>query len=128
MITILFTTISLSLGLPTGLLSSLCYVESKHKINVIHKDDGSEDSLGICQIHYTTAKELGFKGSVKDLMKPENNILYAGLYLKKQIKRYKSIRRGVIAYNRGNAIFLISTSYQDKVYRQWRKHYNVQTR
>jgi soluble lytic murein transglycosylase-like protein len=115
----LFTTISISLGLPPGLLSSLCYVESKHKINAIHHDDGTEDSLGICQIQYTTAKQLGFKGTKEQLMDPKNNIKYAGLYLKHQISRYNSVQKGVIAYNQGHCGTIRTTKYQRNVYRRW---------
>lgn len=121
MVTSLFLTISLQYGLPLGLLDSLCYVESKHKINAIHHDDGGSDSIGICQIKYSTAKSLGFKGSVKDLYKPQNNIKFAALYLRKQINRYNNVKRGVIAYNRGNAKLLTSSKYQVKVYTRWSK-------
>lgn len=119
MIVALFTSISLSLSLPTGLLSALCYTESKYKINAVHRDDGGSDSIGICQLKLSTAKEYGFQGTEKELMKPETNILIAGLYLKYQITRYNSVKKGVIAYNRGNANHLTSSKYQDKVYQRW---------
>jgi soluble lytic murein transglycosylase-like protein len=109
-------------GLPSGLLESLCYVESTHKIDVIHRNDGNGNSVGICQIKLKTAKHLGFKGTEAELMDPEINITYAAKYLKHQINRYRSIKRGVIAYNRGNAKGLTVTNYQVKVYKEWRKH------
>lgn len=121
-----FTVFSLALGLPPGLLSSLCYVESKHNPAAIHHDDGGSNSIGICQIKLSTAKDLGFDGTEKDLLNPSDNILIAGLYLKHQINRYNSIQRGVIAYNKGNAKNLTSSRYQTKVFRQWRR--DVQTR
>lgn len=119
MITALFTSISLSLSLPPGLLSALCYTESKHHVNAIHLDDGGSNSIGICQLKLSTAKEYGFQGTEKELMKPETNILIAGLYLKHQISRYNSVKKGVIAYNRGNSKHLTSTRYQRKVYQRW---------
>lgn len=123
---VLFTAMSLQTGLPAGLLSSLCWVESKHKINAIHHDDGNADSLGVCQIKLETAKGLGFKGTTKDLMKPENNVLYAAKYLSKQIKRYHgSVARGVIAYNLGNARGRWKSVYQLKVYTHWRGKYGI---
>ena len=124
MLTALFLSVSISTGLPPELLSSLCYVESRHNVKAIHHDDGTQDSLGICQIQYTAAKEMGFKGTRKELMKPVNNITYAGLYLKHQITRYNSVQKGVIAYNRGNANAIRTTEYQRKVFKRW----NVQTR
>lgn len=121
MITSLFFTLSLKYGLPLGLIDSLCYIESKHKVNAIHHDDGNSDSIGICQIKYNTAKSLGYRGTIKNLYNPENNIKYAALYLRKQINRYNSIQRGVVAYNRGNAKHLTSSIYQAKVYSEWSK-------
>lgn len=116
----LFITMSTQYGLPAGLLSSLCYVESKHDITAVHHDDGNASSLGVCQIKLATAKQMGFKGTEEELMLPENNIRYAAKFLSHQIKRYDSVKRGVIAYNRGNARGLTSSKYQVKVFKQWR--------
>jgi soluble lytic murein transglycosylase-like protein len=117
----LFTAFSLQYGLPPGLLSSLCYVESKHKVSAMHHDDGGENSIGVCQIKLSTAKDLGFKGTEKDLMNPKRNIHYAAKYLSKQVKRYNgSIEKAVIAYNIGHAGTLTSTKYQVKVFTKWR--------
>jgi soluble lytic murein transglycosylase-like protein len=121
MIAALFVSLSMQYGLPSGLLSSLCFVESKHRTSAVHYDDNGEDSIGICQVKYSTAKYLGYEGSYNDLYKPENNIKYAAIYLDKQIKRYGSVKRGVIAYNRGNAKHLTSSEYQRRVFKEWRK-------
>jgi soluble lytic murein transglycosylase-like protein len=117
----LFVTFSLQYGLPPKLLSSLCYVESKHNINAINYDDNGEDSIGICQVKWSTAKSLGYEGSYHDLYDPHNNIKYAAMFLAKQIKRYRNVNRGVIAYNRGNAKNLTSSRYQIKVIKEWRR-------
>lgn len=119
----LFTIVSLQYHIPPGLLESLCYVESKHQITAVHKDDGvGGDSLGVCQIKLKTAKEMGFKGNQKQLMLPANNVKYAAKYLSKQLKRYGKINKAVIAYNRGNAKNLTTTKYQRKVYKVWREN------
>ncbi len=118
----IFIAMSLKYGLPPNLLSSLCYIESKHNVAAIHHDDGGADSLGVCQIKLSTAKELGFIGTAKDLMKPNYNVKYAAKYLSKQILRYNSVQKGVIAYNRGNAKNLTTSTYQRKVFSKWRKH------
>lgn len=88
--------------LPPGLLSSLCYVESHHKVEAVNRQDGSGDSLGLCQIKLTTAAQMGFKGTAKDLMNPTTNAYYAGKFLRSQIKRYKSVQKGIVAYNAGH--------------------------
>lgn len=72
-------------------------------------------------MHLSTAKQMGFKGSKKELMDPATNMTYAALYLKYQIKRYHSTKRGVIAYNRGNAKHLTASNYQIKVFKEWRR-------
>ncbi len=110
----------MQLNLPPGLLSSLCYVESNHNIYAVHRDDGRGNSVGICQIKIDTAKGMGFKGNEEDLMRPENNIYYAGKYLSHQRTRYNSLTKGVIAYNIGHAGVLTSSRYQDRVFKQWR--------
>lgn len=120
-ISVLFITMSTQHGLPPKLLSSLCWVESNHRVHVINYGDGSDDSLGICQIQYKTAKWLGFKGTKKELMLPENNIKYAAKYLQKQINRYNgSIEKAVIAYNFGSAKSFTTSKYQRKVFKKWK--------
>ena len=118
---VIFLTMTTHFGLPDGLLSSLCYVESTHNPNAIHRDDGNTDSIGLCQIKYKTAKGMGYNGTEKQLLEPTTNAYYSAMYLKKQIKRYKSVQRGVIAYNRGNSKNLTTSRYQRKVYSIWNK-------
>jgi soluble lytic murein transglycosylase-like protein len=120
----LFIATSLQLGLPKGLLASVCYVETRHTPTAIHKQDGVSDSLGICQLKYDTAKGLGFKGTTTQLMDPATNIFFAGKYLRHQILRYGDVRKAVIAYNKGHAGNLTSSKYQDRVYKQWRNYEN----
>ena len=120
-IAVIFTAYSVQFGLPEGLLSALCYVESNHNPAAIHHDDGGGDSLGICQVKYKTAKWLGFKGTPEQLLRPEINIKYAAAYLKYQHKRYdNSLQKAVVAYNKGHADDVTST-YSKKVFKQWRK-------
>jgi len=119
-LTTIFFLVSVQYGLPNGLLESLCYVESKHKVDAIHYYDGKTHSYGVCQIKLETARSMGFKGTAKQLMQPEINVRYAGLYLTFQIKRYKgNTKKAVIAYNRGNAKGLTSSQYQIKVFNKW---------
>ncbi len=116
----IFMIVSAQFNLPQGLLSSLCYIESKHKITAYHKADGKGNSVGICQIKLSTAKNLGFEGTEKELMQIENNIYYAGKYLQHQRTRYNgSIIKAVIAYNIGSARDLTISHYQFKVFKQW---------
>lgn len=98
-----FALTSQTFNLPPGLLSSLCYVESRHNVNAIHIDDGGSPSLGICEIKLHTARLLGFTGTQKDLMNANVNIYYAGKYLKQQLDRYKQNQfKAIAAYNAGS--------------------------
>lgn len=92
-------------GLDIKLLRAVCWVESNHKVSARKHKDGKDGrtSHGVCQIKYNTAKDVGYVGLVKDLYKPENNILYAAKYLARQMSRYNnSWKKAVTAYNRGS--------------------------
>jgi soluble lytic murein transglycosylase-like protein len=107
--------------LPKDLLASICYVESTLNANAVHHDDGNGDSLGLCQIKYSTAEWLGFKGSEHRLMDPRVNAYYAGKYLRKLIDRYEGdVTLAVIAYNMGSTRGFTETKYSQKVMRRWR--------
>lgn len=119
---LIFSAYSQQFKIPPGLLESLCFVESKHNPDAVHKDDGKTDSLGICQVKLNTARWLGFTGDAKLLMRPDINIFYAAKYLGHQLKRYRGdLSQAVIAYNQGSARSLTSTKYSDKVFTQWTK-------
>lgn len=99
---LIFMSVSQSLSLPPGLLSSLCYVESHHKVQAVNLNDGGSASVGVCQIKPATARVLGFRGSDTLLSRPNVNVYYAGLYLKYQLDRYNGdVEKGVSAYNAG---------------------------
>jgi soluble lytic murein transglycosylase-like protein len=124
-ILIMFIAATTTYQLPPGLLSSLCFVESRHKVEAIHHDDGGSDSVGICQVKLKTAKWLGFKGTEKELMNPEVNIKYAAIYLGRQIKRYGGdTRKGVAAYNTGSfkpgiSKYAANQTYVNRVFTAW---------
>jgi soluble lytic murein transglycosylase-like protein len=112
-------------NLPPNLLPSICYVESKYNPKAIHLDDGPEDSLGVCQLHLSTARLMGFKGKKSDLLNPEINIKYAGKYLKHQLIRYHGdVNKAIIAYNKGSAKQLTTSKYQRTVISEWRMYEN----
>lgn len=111
---------SIQYGLPQGLLSSICYVESKHDISAYHKHDGKGNSVGVCQVKIQTAMMLGFRGSEKELMEPSTNVMYAAKYLQHQLIRYDGDTvAAIISYNRGSKKLLTRTDYSDKVIKYW---------
>ncbi len=98
-----FIGVTQTFSLPPGLLSAVCWTESSHRTQVVHKDDGNGTSLGVCQIKLSTARTLGFKGTEKELMAAKTNVYWAGRYLSKQLDRYHGdIVKAVAAYNAGS--------------------------
>ena len=112
-------------SLPPGLLGSICFTESRHNPRAFHKDDGIENSVGLCQLHVSTAKMMGFKGKETGLYDPKVNAHYAGKYLAHQLKRYGGdTRKAVAAYNAGTYRTnpkgeIMNRKYVSKVFAQW---------
>jgi len=98
----LFIALSSQFGIPEGILESMCYKESNHRVDMIHYNDGTTHSYGICQVKYETARFMGFRGTKKELMQPIHNITYAAKYLSYQHKRYGNWAKAIIAYNQGS--------------------------
>lgn len=125
MLALWFTAVSQTFSLPPGMLSALCYVESAHKPNAIHLDDGGSSSRGICQVKIATARSLGFKGSVKLLMEPKTNMYYAAKLLRYQLDRYEgNTEKAIAAYNAGKHRVnsqgqTMNRHYVGKVMRAW---------
>lgn len=119
LLTAIFTQVSIELRLPKELLFSVCYIESAHKVTARHVKDGDSDSLGICQIKLKTARFMGFKGAEQQLMEPNQNVYWAGRYLKYQLFRYKEVQKAVIAYNQGSVKTVITSKYQRKIFKHW---------
>lgn len=118
---LIFTVATQFFNLPKDLLPAICYVESNHKVEQIHKNDGNSHSYGVCQVKLETARSLGFKGTPEELMKPNRNIYYAAKYLQHQLKRYNgNTEKAIIAYNRGSAGIFTNTKYSRRVYTAWR--------
>lgn len=83
------------------LLLAICMTESNLK-NVFVPHDGGSPTYGICQVKYTTAQMIGYKGDAKGLMNPATNAKWAAEYLRFQKLRYESDWcKAVAAYNSG---------------------------
>lgn len=121
----LFLSASQTFELPKGLISALCYQESRHKVTAVNPADGGEDSLGVCQIKEGTARQMGFKGTRADLMLPKNNVYYSAKYLRKMLDRYSwDIPKALAAYNAGPKNVSITgelkyKKYPTKVLKYW---------
>lgn len=97
-----FVTVTQTFKLPPGLLSAVCFTESRHNVRAYVHNDGGSPSVGVCQLKLSTAKLVGFRGNEKDLANPTVNVYYAGAYLRRCLSRYDNdLRKGVAAYNAG---------------------------
>lgn len=102
---LLFASVSHTYGLPPGLLSAVCWTESHHNAAAINPDDGTGDSIGLCQVQYATARQMGYRGSAKHLRDPKTNARYAGAYIRYQLDRYDGdILKAIAGYNAGSYI------------------------
>lgn len=110
-------------GIPKGILSSICFVESGHKGRDIFDTNG-RTSYGVCQIQLRTASFLAIYSVPKFrhrrdfrfvggtwLPTPTRsnlskntwiNAMYAGAYLRYQYDRYGSWDKAIAAYNQGH--------------------------
>lgn len=122
----ILASVSASMSLPPGLLQAVCATESGLRPEIIHHDDGSEDSIGLCQVQLSTARDLGFKGASSELLSPAVNAGLAGRYLRHQLDRYQgNVAKAVSAYNlgtyRGNAQGIpINKKYVHRVFSAWK--------
>lgn len=99
----IITVAALSTGVPPELLLAVCWTETNHR-NVISFSDGGSPSYGVCQIKFQTARLVDKKVHPSDLFHPYTNARLAGLYLRRQLGRYRyNWGCASIAYNRGNA-------------------------
>lgn len=110
----------LATGVDPALLSSLCFVESNHKVNAYVHQDGGSPSYGVCQIKLGTARALGYSGQAKGLMDQKTNAFYAASYLAKQKKKHGTWDRAISAYNAGRPI-KGNKHYVNKVTKGWQR-------
>ena len=111
------------LEIPLGLLLAICHVESNHR-NIHNLNDFGSPSYGPCQIKLETARLFNPRLTGKDLYKPKKSVYYAGLYLKKQLKRYNEEDCAIASYNSGTCKFkkekIRNYYYVRKVKEKWR--------
>jgi soluble lytic murein transglycosylase-like protein len=89
---------SLAEELKRCVVESLIVVES-NGVSDLTGDDGK--SFGLMQVQLPTARDLGFTGTVQDLMNSKINKKYGIMYLKFLLKRYGNLYVALDAYNRG---------------------------
>jgi len=112
-----FEKAALATGIDVKLLRAVCFVESSHNPNVVVLMDHNAPSYGICQLQMRTAKEMGFKGSSKDLMYAPLNIYFAAKYLARWLTKTQGHKaKAVISYNRGHLTKLTFGTYAAKVF------------
>jgi len=110
-----------TVGVDSKVLKAICWVESSHNPKAINYNDGNgHNSMGLCQVQYPTAKDMGYKGTKLGLLEPYTNAYYAAKYLKYQLTRYKDIDLAILAYNAGSIRYnkkglIINFNYLNKV-------------
>lgn len=119
-----FMFIAFQFSLDWTVLYSICSVESDFpskgiaNANVITRNDGHGDSVGICQIKLKTARWIADNPMLDDiaLLQPQVNIYHAAMYLAWQFERYPwNVRCAISAYNGHRCLKSNQKTYVDKV-------------
>lgn len=103
-------------------LFAVCFIESSGHHTVLNVRDGHSASYGSCQIKYSTAKHMGYKGSIISLWLDRSvNTEWAGKYLNYQYAKYGNWKLAVAAYNAGRVKYnqkgeLVNKKYVEKVF------------
>ncbi|WP_455476698.1 lytic transglycosylase domain-containing protein [Bartonella sp. B41] len=102
-------------NVPVNLAHAVVSVESSYKARI----KGAAGEIGLMQIKPSTARGLGFNGSVKDLYDPATNLEYGMRYLAQAYKLSGGNTCGtILKYNAGHAakkMNSISAKYCSKV-------------
>ncbi len=106
------------LGIPVGLLSALCFVESSHR-DITIVDTNGRVSHGICQVQAPAAKQVGLHPST--LLHREGVIRAAQSYLSYGYRRCGTWMSAVGFYNSGRC-GRTTSPYVRKVLTEWAKH------
>lgn len=87
-------------NVPVNLAHAVVSVESNYKAGI----KGAAGEIGLMQIKPSTARGLGFNGSVQDLYDPETNLEYGMRYLARAYKLSGGSTCGtILKYNAGHA-------------------------
>ncbi|MCR4266060.1 lytic transglycosylase domain-containing protein [Nitratireductor sp. ZSWI3] len=104
-------------GVPVSLAHAVVRIESNYRANA----RGSAGEVGLMQIKPSTARMLGYRGSVKGLYHPETNIKYGMKYLAQAHKLGGGTTCGtILKYNAGHGakrMNPVSSAYCAKVKR-----------
>lgn len=104
-------------GVPVALAHAVIRIESNYRVNA----RGSAGEVGLMQIKPSTARGIGYSGSVKGLYHPETNIKYGMKYLGMAHKLGGGTTCGtILKYNAGHGakrMNRISAAYCSKVKR-----------
>lgn len=89
-------------GVSPDTLTAICFQESSLRPKTVVHHDGGSASYGLCQVKFTTAREI-FGGITRtNLLDPFLNALVAGKYLNKLKTRYNGNKDCAInSYNTG---------------------------
>lgn len=102
-------------GFEAAVIAALVSVESAGKWAAV--GDGGK-AIGLTQIHYETARDIGFQGDKADLFNPVTNLGWGARYLRKQFDRYggRSLGHALSGYQAGSVRMLASGQYGNQWY------------
>lgn len=102
-------------GVDADVLAVICYYETEGERDRL-RALGDIDEMGLCQVRLQTARELGYRGSLKALLRPRVNARYAALWLAKcQSLGAAAIRQQAMCYNEGWFTPTSKTRYSGRI-------------
>lgn len=121
--------------LPAGIIKAIIKVESNGEVSAINSDDGTKrqkalghkiKSHGLMQVQMGTARQMGFKGTHKELLKPSVNVDVGAHYLRSLLDSHENnLAWSLSCYNSGpggrNCKNKIYGKYVGKILNAWCK-------
>lgn len=110
-----------SAGVNQNLSLAIVKVESNFKPNaIVNEPRLKTKSVGLFQILHTSAKGLGFKGTIRQLQNPDVNIKYGIKYLQICTNKHKEkIKNIICCYNCGIGATRCPQNYVNKVMKEY---------
>lgn len=89
-------------GVPVAVLQAIMHRESGGRVDAYNPERDNDLSIGLMQVRVSTARGLGYAGSVEGLYKPEENIARGAQLVRQLWDRYRGNLSDVLAdYNGG---------------------------
>lgn len=107
---------ALANGLDPALVMAVVEVESNFNHKALRYEPKFKTySVGLFQLFYPTARSMGFKGTVQELMNPSINTRFGIAHLKQCAERFSEPEQIACCHNAGVAVKVTACSKNDRI-------------